>query len=296
MKPGQIYVRFPRTGLGNMLLVWSRAFVFSRLNELPMVTTSWGRIQWGAWLRWERKKRAYWGYFREDGWWKRWSAAIRAQRLTVVTEPEVKHWSQTAGKLFLFDQVSPQKDLFGPLKAHRDMVKEGLFAILSPRMKTALDTYTSPVIAVHIRRGDFKYGNPITPTAFFIDAIQLAREAAGKELPVTLFTDAARDEIRDVLALPGVELTGNKPDILDILLMSKSRVIILSQSSTFSYWGAFLSDAVIIKPAGDWQDNLRPADVNEHRYEGKMDLNDPVSVQKLKDGLKILRVATVSGL
>jgi hypothetical protein len=279
-----------------MLLAWSRAFVFSRLNGLPMVTTSWGRIQWGAWLRWERKKRAYWGYFREDGWWQRWKTAIQAKRLTVVTEPEVKKWPDTAGTLFVFDQVSPQTDLFGPFRAHREMVKEGLFALLTPQMRKALDTYAPPVIAVHIRRGDFKYGNPITPTAFFIEAIGLAREAAGKEWPVTIFTDAAPDEISDVLALPGVRLTGDKPDILDILLMSKSKVIILSQSSTFSYWGAFLSDAVIIKPAGDWQDDLRPADINKRLFEGKVDFDDPASVRQLKEGLKVLRDRTLSGI
>ncbi|HWB94620.1 MAG TPA: hypothetical protein VG605_22345 [Puia sp.] len=254
-----------------------------------MVTTSWGRIQWGAWLRWERKKRAYWGYFREDSRWQRWNAAIQRKRRTVVSEPEVKKWTGTDNTLFVFDQVSPQNDLFGPFRAHRKMVREGLLDLLTPRMRAALDTYAAPVIAIHIRRGDFKIGNPITPTQFFIDAIRLARETAGKELPVTVFTDAAPAEIPDVLNLPGVTLTGDKPDILDILLMSNSRIIVLSQSSTFSYWGAFLSDAVIIKPEGDWQENLRPPEINERIFEGKVNFSDATSVHKLRQGLLQLR-------
>ncbi|HEV2478856.1 MAG TPA: hypothetical protein VGS79_04305 [Puia sp.] len=289
MKRGKVYVQFPRTGLGNMLLVWSRAFVFSRLNGLPLVTTSWGRIQWGAWLRWERKKRAYWGYFREDGWWRRWSTAFEKKRLAVVTEPEVKPWPGTDETIFLFDQVSPEKDLFGPFRAHRDMVKEGILDLLSPRMRAALDTYAPPVIAIHIRRGDFKYGNPLTPTLFFIEAIRLTREAAGEQWPVTVFTDAAPGEIGDVLALPGVRLAEDKPDILDILLMSRSRVLVLSRSSTFSYWGAFLSDAIIIKPEGDWQDDLRPMEINHRIFEGKVDFDDPASVRRLEEGFKVLR-------
>lgn len=289
MKKGKVYVQFPRTGLGNMLLVWSRAFVFSRLNELPLVTTSWGRIQWGAWLRWERKKRTYWGYFREDGRWKSWVARFQKRRLAVVVEPEVKTWPGTDKTIFLFNQVSPEKDLFGPFRAEREMVKKGIFDLLSPRISAALDGYTPPVIAIHIRRGDFKHGNPITPTLFFINAILLTREIAGEQWPVTVFTDAAPGEIRDVLSLPAVRLAEDKPDVLDILLMSKSRVLVLSRSSTFSYWGAFLSDAVIIKPEGDWQDDLRPREINNLIFEGKVDFDDPASVQQLKEGLKRLR-------
>jgi Glycosyl transferase family 11 len=142
------------------------------------------------------------------------------------------------------------------------------------------------VISVHIRRGDFKLGNPITPTGFFINSINLAREISGMELPVTVFTDAAPGEIKDVLAMPNVTLADNKPDILDILLMSKSKMIVLSRSSTFSYWGAFLSDAVIIKPEEDWQNDLRPAEVNKTIFEGKVNFDDAQSLEKLKMGLR----------
>ena len=46
-------------------------------------------------------------------------------------------------------------------------------------------------------------------------------------------------------------------DVVDILLMSKAPYIILSQSSTFSYWAAFLSDATVIRPKNDWQDRIK---------------------------------------
>ncbi len=39
--------------------------------------------------------------------------------------------------------------------------------------------------------------------------------------------------------------------------MSRSRILILSKDSTFSYWSAFLSEALVIMPATDWQAKIR---------------------------------------
>ena len=124
-------------------------------------------------------------------------------------------------------------------------------------MKSKLKDYPIPVIGIHIRRGDFKMGNPITPLSFFIEGIKLVRECAGSNLPVTVFTDASKEEITDILQLPNVSLAAPKPDILDIILLSKSKVLFLSKSSSFSYWGAFLSDALVVRPINDWQKKIR---------------------------------------
>jgi hypothetical protein len=138
------------------------------------------------------------------------------------------------------------------------------------------------VISVHIRRGDFKFGNPITSLSFFIDAINSIRNVYGDELPVTIFTDAENTEIEDVLKLPAVCLSEEKPDILDILIMSMSRFIILSQSSTFSYWGAFLSDAVILKPHTDWQQYIRSSKINSNYPEINWKEGDEECVETLR--------------
>jgi hypothetical protein len=288
MKKAKVYVQFPKTGLGNMLLVWSRAFVFAQINGLPFITSGWGGIRWGAWIRWERKKRTYWGYFKENTFWERAQLAFQRRSFKIIREPGIEQIAldENEKSLFLFDQVYTDNDLFAPLRGRRTLVRQGIMDILLPAMKQRLHEYNPPVISVHIRRGDFKFGNPITPTDFFINSIQLAREISGKELPVTVFTDASPEEIKDVLALPNVKLTDDKPDILDILLMSKSKVIVLSRSSTFSYWGAFLSDAIIIKPEEDWQNSLRPAEVNQNIFEGKVNFQDLDSIENLKKGLR----------
>lgn len=67
----KVYVKFPKTGLGNMLLVWANAFVFAKMNKMELVLSSWWGFHWGAILRKERKKRLYYNYFKETNVFKR---------------------------------------------------------------------------------------------------------------------------------------------------------------------------------------------------------------------------------
>jgi hypothetical protein len=254
-----VYVQFPKTGLGNLLLIWARARVFSKIHDLPLVTSSWWGIRWGAWLRREQKKRVYWGCFNETSYCERLKAVISLKTSKVIAEPPLTKTPsfKTQKKiLFLFRDVVTSSDLFDGLREQRDFLKEEILQLLKPELKNKLDHYPIPVISVHIRRGDFKIANPITPLSFFIDAVRQIRKSVGAEWPVTVFTDAESHEITDMLKEPGVVLAAPKPDILDILLMSKSKAIVLSQSSTFSYWSAFLSEAIIIMNDNDWQERL----------------------------------------
>src|SRR4051812_47874626 len=85
-----VYVKFPKTGLGNMLLVWARALIFAKLNHMELQTSSWWGFRWGAFLRREQKKRLYWRYF--------WETSLRMQIVTsfslrfknVIVEPAIE--------------------------------------------------------------------------------------------------------------------------------------------------------------------------------------------------------------
>jgi hypothetical protein len=281
----KVYVKFPKTGLGNLLLIWARAYVFSEINHLPLVTSSWWAFRWGAWLRNEKKKRLYWGYFRENGFLRR--LGIQWFRLThkIVHEPPIQKIDTrvSGNQLFLFDRVIVDNDLFGSIRDYSDLISQKLYEMLNPKLKKQLETYVPPVISIHIRRGDFKMGNPITPESFFIKTINEIRKAANEDLPVTVFTDANEDEIMEVLALPETHMASPKADILDILLMSKSKFVILSRSSTFSYWAAFLSDALVIRPAGDWQLKIKDK-LPGNNYK---ELIFPVNSLKLKSEMKL---------
>lgn len=287
----KVYVQFPKTGLGNMLLVWAKASVFAHINNLDLITSSWWGFRWGALLRGENKKRIYKNYFTETEIGKRLLAKIKLINSSVEFDPAIEIVNdvhEKPGKTYVFKKVINDIDLFGSIRDHRIWIKEKIFSILHPERKKELEASIVPVIAVHIRRGDFKIANQQTPLNYFINAIKIIRESSMANLPVTIFSDADKKELADILALPAVNLEENKSDIVDILLMSKSRVLIISQSSTFSYWAAFLSDALVVIPFNDWQNKLRP--VSENYDEIKWDENDVMSSAIFKQAVKSLQL------
>lgn len=221
----RVYVKFPKTGLGNMMLVWARGLVFARLNNIDYVTTSWWGLRWGALLRQEQRNRLYWGYFKETSWTKRISLFFSLLLSKKIFEPTVNkiETRNSINTVYVFNKVITDNDLFGAIRNHKEIIANELDAILTPKMKAMIRGHATPVIGVHIRRGDFKMGNPITPLSFLIEGIKLVRETASSNLPVTVFTDASEDEITDILQLPNVSLAASKPDILDIILLSKSK-------------------------------------------------------------------------
>ena len=267
-----------------MLLVWANALVFARVNGLEMGTSAWWGIHWGSIIRSEKKKRFYHGYFKETPLITKCIFTLHQFFWKVKKNPSLAVLpavEQAAKTLFLFDKAITHEQLFMPLNAHRDFIKEQLYNLLQADKKAQLVSYPIPAIAVHIRRGDFKLANQTTDLSFFISAIELVRHTKKSIVPVTIFTDAGKEELQEILALPQTSLAAEKADILDILLMSQSSIIILSQSSTFSYWAAFLSDAFVIMPHNDWQEGIKPN--GENYREVKWNKDNPEDVALLQN-------------
>ena len=261
----KVYIKFPKTGLGNMMLVWARGIVFAKINNIPVVTSSWWGLRWGALIRREQRKRLYWGYFKESSFFKRIITKAKSNRRKVKYEPVIQKMDADElcqNDLYVFNKVITNDDLFFGIRDNKSIVEEELYNILTPKMKVQLQQFIVPEIGIHIRRGDFKLGNPITPLSFFIKGINLIRTNTGKNLSVTIFTDADKSELEEILQLSNVSLAEKKPDILDILLLSKSKIIFLSRSSSFSYWAAFLSEAMVIRPVNDWQEIIKKNNSN----------------------------------
>ena len=183
--------------------------------------------------------------------------------------------------IYVFDKL-PAHAYFTPLAPFADCIRSRLYAMLSRAVQRELAAASVPVIGIHVRRGDFKAGIHLTSMEHFIDIVQTIREVCGQHLPATVFTDAAEDEVAPLLALPHVQLHTGTRDITDILLLSRSRFLLLSRDSSFSYWAAFLSEDMVIMHSGDWQKSVKAptGGYREVRYCGAKSKTDLVSVLK----------------
>jgi len=74
--------------------------------------------------------------------------------------------------------------------------------------------------------------------------------------------------LQDILRLPDVCRATREADIVDLLLLARSRLLIASAGSTFSYWAGFLADAPVLLHPDHIHMPLRPSDVNQHYFEG----------------------------
>lgn len=263
----RVYVDFPKVGLGNMLLLWARAVVFCKINNLELTTSSWWSFRWGALLRRESKKRLYYNYFIESDTSSRIFSYIKKLFVPSIQNPELKIITVQKKDFFIFNKVNINEDLFLGLRNHKSLIKKKLEESLHARIKILLSKEPISDISIHVRRGDFKNGNPLTPLSHFISGISSIRNITKKKLSVTIFSDASREELEPLFKLENIKLANNNPDIVDILLMSKSKIIFLSQSSSFSYWSAFLSDSLIIMHTNDWQQKICDNDSNSKYME-----------------------------
>ncbi len=277
--PPICHVHPPRSGLGNMLIVWARARVFAELNGLPLVATGWLRPRIGPWLRREDRKRFYGTTFRQP----RMVDVAHARTLSAlghcVHEPPVARVIGGAerGKVYFFEKLPHSLAYFDDLRAHRELLRRELPTLLTGSVLTALASADAPTIGVHVRRGDFmelKAGQDISrnmaraPLSYFARMIATIREVHGSELPATIFSDGYDHELAELLELPGVSRAPRRADVVDLLALSRSKVIVASPWSTFSLFAAFLSDAAVIQFPTDSTTAIRADDVRARSYEG----------------------------
>jgi hypothetical protein len=142
---------------------------------------------------------------------------------------------------------------FADVAEHRDLLRARLYRLVSRRRLEELEREEEPVIGVHVRLGDFAapvgdltQGLGRTPVHYFCRLVDGVRRIHGTDLPATVFSDGGDDELAELLRMPRVRRARRNADIVDLLLLSRSKVVIPAAWSTFSLWSAFLSDAPAI--------------------------------------------------
>ena len=241
----------PRSGLANRLFVWARAYTFSRLHDVPLYVHGWGHFNLSPILRGDRSFRFYYPYFVSRT--NHLGFAVRrllaaAGFHSVQTEDEIlsQDIDATDRTVWLFKGVPWYEDYFVAHRGYETLIREGFFEMVKPRVMELVDAQPRPVVALHIRRGDFQIARELTGNEYFIDSVRRIRAASREQLPVTVFSDAKDEQISDVLSLPGVCRQDSGNDVADLISLSKADVIVTSFRSTYGYWGGYLSDAAII--------------------------------------------------
>lgn len=289
IKNSIVVCRLPKTGLGNQLFPLMKAYVFSHLNKFPILITGYHKIMIGPYLRGEKSKRSYNNYFTFQKsvlgeFFDNWKLA-RLKQQSLIDEPFLeKVPAGTPQRIYKFGNMSHWSDYFSELKDNRDLVIKLFWDILTEGVKAEATGLEPPVIGVHIRMGDFKklethqdfakLGAVRTPEKYFVDIILSIRKVHGSDLPVSVFTDGFAHEFDGLFKLSNIRLVEGNRDIVDLILLSKSKIIVTSASSTFSYWAGFLSDAPLIMHPDHIHKPLRSEVIAETIYEGPFNGQD----------------------
>ena len=289
-----VVCQLPKAGLGNQLFPLMKAHVFARMNGLPLLVTGYRQIKIGPYLRGERSKRSYRNYFTfEKNLFGAWLDQQKINRMVnMLDEPAIRKLDNLSGtNHYRFNKIPHWSNFFEGLIENRALTLQLFDEILSNNVKREVAALPSPVIGVHVRLGDFrklagdeefsKVGAVRTPEKYFIDTIQAIRNVHGSDLPVSVFTDGYRHELIELFKLPNVHLVEGNSDMVDLLLLSKSKIIVASAGSTFSYWAGFLSNAPLILHPDHLHKNLRSLP-GCALYEGPMDPTNKLLIESIK--------------
>lgn len=297
MKMGIVLCKIPKAGLGNQLFPLLRAQAFANLNQLPILVYNYHQLKFGPWLRGEKSKRKYAGFFNFE---KSFLAAQMDQfkaslidKKRLIIEPEIKKWNKNLkGQCFFFNSVPHYEQHFEGLQENRKMVSDLLWNIVSEKIKRKLDKLSPPCIGVHIRMGDFKkaeagvkfgtIGHTRSPESYFVDMIQSIRQIYGSAVPVHLFSDGRKSELPQLFPLENIQWVEGNNDLTDLLLLSRAPIIITSAGSTFSSWAGFISDAILIVHPEYEGLKIRSKINNEELYEGRLDEKNEQLVSKIR--------------
>ncbi len=270
----------PNAGLANKLFVWARSKVFASLNGCDAYAIGWGYPKIGPWLRRERSLRMYGRYFHSSSLKLLPILAEKISRRRWCIEPSCERlMGFDRNTLYVFRKIPHWKDYFADIRAHRHLVKQCFEASIRSRYLRQLEVLETPVVCeFHVRLGDFRplksqekfaqVGLVRTPSEYFLSIVSSLRAAAGYSVPITVFSDGRDEELRFLLDLPNVQRSPAPNDLLDLLLLSKSAVIVTSAGSTFSEWGGFLSEAAIIRHPDHIHAPIRPNPVPDQLFEG----------------------------
>ena len=150
-----------------------------------------------------------------------------------------------------------------------------------------VETFGVIPIAINIRMGnDFKIaqthedfytkGGIKTPLSWFIDSLNVIRATIGYPVSAYVISDGNAKNLAPILSLPNVTFVRPGCAISDLLILSKSKILIASGGSSFSAWGSFLGQMPTISHPGQSLSWFKINNIYNH-YVGEFDPKKPNS-------------------
>jgi hypothetical protein len=248
-----------RSGLANRLFPWARCVVFSQASGVRMLAPRWAQVKIGPLLRRERDLRLYLGLFRrsrhEVAGPERWWALATLRRLE---EPHDLRRPLVSGPMRGVVTFEGLSDFFARLDGHGDLLRSRLLEIARPDIVQHVSRLECPPIGIHVRRGDFRevpptelaQGQVRTPLEWYVETLRQVRAAAGSTSPAFVVSDGDEAELAALLRAPDVRLVRTGTALGDLLLLTRARVLLGSQGSSFSAWGSFFGGAPVATVPG----------------------------------------------
>jgi len=275
------YVSSPRSGMANRFLVWAKAKVFSKKYGLGFYTSDMYSVHVGPIIRKEKSKRFYFDYFIKQSFIVKLKLEFIFLFMSKKYNCKFNENINLNNSAYIFNQLD-WTNYFNIINLHRDYLITEFYKIINPKY-LKLNDFEEPIVSIHIRRGDFKVGYSLTPNEYFIDAINYLRNNIQYFGVVHIFTDADNNEISDITNLINVQLYSTGNDLQDLLMLSKSKVIFVSNGSTYSYWSSFLSNSIIIRYDEDKYGKIR---IEENLFEYYWPSELEHSIPQIKNILK----------
>jgi len=177
---------------------------------------------------------------------------------------------------------------FTTLEGYNDFLLQELRMIALPRHVAFVDTFSHAFVGINIRCGnDFK-APPIhanydrvgwlqrTPISWYAESLLAIRAACGYPVAAVVVSDGREEILRDILSLENVTFLRPGRAITDLLVLTQSRVLLATASSSFSAWASFLGGMPTISAPGhpltEWDVRSTP-----DRFVGNFDPKDPPS-------------------
>jgi|AntRauTorckE5430_2_1112549.scaffolds.fasta_scaffold02667_5 hypothetical protein len=245
------FIRVGGAGLANCMFTVAHAWVLHKKYNYEFIDPTWEKISIGPYIRKEKDKRHYIGVFNKLGV----NGIKKVYLLQTLPKVKLKNHlkienNNNNSKIifveglggFFSDFIEDHK----VVKAYFDK------AVTKTKLKQLNRDDLQSAIGVHIRLGDFKSFRR-TPLNWYVNVIKTLKNSTNPNQKFFVFSDGTDEELKPVTDLINVKRVFYGNAIADIFALSYCKMIIGS-SSTFSAWGAFLTQIPIIKPKSKFAD------------------------------------------